>query len=660
VSTGRALRVTLAIAFASAGGCYSQDGTVLPVPGQSYHSSSIALSADESTVYVVNAESDSVSFVDVHARTLVREVLLEGSAPEQDPTTKRFDVAVGPRALALSPGTSRLYVTGQRNGHVYALDAGSGAILNDVDVCAEPVGVVTSPDGATVYVACAQDDQVVALSATSLSITATVAVDRRPWALAWSADRTQLYVTQLLGPGVTVLSVSPLSVATTWALPDGPRGAAPTVAHGPVRGIYDAVARPGTGETWVAHLMLGTDTPQPDLVFDNTVFPALSLFDTGGTPLARLTVSTQPGDHGVFGDIVSGPRAMAFSPDGSLAFVADADSEDVLVVDAARRVEATLVRPLPGHQPEGLVASSDGHVYVDEANTLDVAVLDVSTGGGALAVTVDGPAIARTAHDPMPPAMRLGQHVFYSANSDELPTTSDHWVACASCHVEGRSDAVTWRFLQGPRDTPSNAGGTMNTGFLMRTALHNQLQDYGQIIDSEQGGHFSRTVPLLEADLDALEQYVDYAIPYPAPPRTLNATEVAHGEELFATLGCPGCHAGKYFTDSGMGNPALDLSGPVVSSATPGGVLLHDVGTCVTGGAYPDTATADDDGDMRSPCAFDTPTLRGISETAPYLHDGSAAQLEDVFRLAPEMVGSAALAISQDDQQALIAYLRSL
>ncbi|HEY5242045.1 MAG TPA: di-heme oxidoredictase family protein [Polyangiaceae bacterium] len=660
MTSGFALRATLVVAFAAAGGCYSQGGTILPVPGFSTHSSSIALGADQGTAYVVNTESDSVSFVDVRGRTLVREVLLEGRAPQQDPATGRFDVAVGPRALALSPYTSRLYVTGQRNGHVYALDAASGAVVDDVDVCAEPVGMVVSPDGATVYVACAQDDTVVSLAAASLSIMATVAVDRRPWGLAWSADGTRLYVSHLLGPGVTVLSASPLAVASTWALTDGPRGDAPTVPHGTVRGIYDVLARPGSDEVWVAHLMLGTDTPQPALVFDDTVFPAVSLFDDGGDALARLSVSTEPGDGGAFGDVVSGPRAMAFSPDGALAFVADADSEDVLVIDARRRFEADLVLPLPGHQPEGLVVSSDGHVYVDEANTLDVAVLDVDTSGASAAVTVDGPPIVRTAQDPMPAAMRLGQHVFYSANSDELPTTTDHWIACASCHVEGRSDSVTWQFLQGPRDTPSNAGGTTGTGFLMRTALHHQIQDYAQIIDAEQGGHFPRGVPVVEADLDALEQYVDDAIPYPAPPRALDPTVASHGQELFTTLGCAGCHAGPYFTDSGMGNPTLDLAGPVVSSVTPGGVLLHDVGTCVTGGAFPDHATPDDDGDLRSACAFDTPTLRGVSETAPYLHDGSAATLEDVFRLAPGMVGPAASTLSPSEQAALIAYLESL
>jgi YVTN family beta-propeller protein len=657
VSVG--LRTTLALSLAVAGGC-SETGTILPVPGVATHSSSIALSADQSTVYVVNSESDSVSFVDVHGRTLVNEVFLEGRAPQVDPATGRYDAAVGPRALALAPAAGRLYVTGQRNGHVYALDAASGAVLADVDVCSEPVGVVVSPDETTVYVACSQDDTVVALSASSLAVTATVSVARRPWGLGWSATRDQLYVTQLLGPGITVLATAPLSVATTWALADGPAGDDSTIAHGAVRGIYDVASRNGTGEIWVAHLMLGIDTAQPALVFNNTVFPALSLFDGGGDPLARLTVSTEPGDHGVFGDVVSGPHAMAFSPDGSLVFVADADSEDVLVVDAAHRVESSLVRPLPGHQPEGLVASSDGHVYVDEANTLDVAVLEVDSSGASPVVSVDGAPIARAARDPMPAAMRLGQHIFYSANSDELPTTSDHWVACASCHVEGRSDAVTWQFLQGPRDTPSNAGGTKNTGFLMRTALHNQVQDYFEVINNEQGGHFSRSVPLLEADLDALEQYVDYAIPYPTPPRGLDPGQVAQGEQLFNTLGCDTCHAGKYFTDSGMGNPTLDLSGPVVSTVTPGGVLLHDVGTCVTTGANPDSALTDDDGDVRSPCVFDTPTLRGISESAPYLHDGSAATLEDVFRLAPGMVGPAAAQLAPNDLEALVTYLRSL
>lgn len=632
------------------GGCNSA-GTIVPLGGESDHSSSIAVSPDDATVYVVNADADSVSFIDTASRQLAREVLLAPTPPALD-SSGHYAPGVEPRALALGPAGRMLYVTGHRSGHVYAIDTASGAVVGDADACSEPVGVVVSRYGDTVYVACSQDDAILALDASTLATTAEVPCERKPWGLGWSADRTELYVTHLLGPGVSVVTPSPLGVSQVWTLADGvKRVDETTTPHGQVRGIYDVLQRPGSGERWVVEMMLGTDTPQPTLEFDSTAFPALSVLDDGGSELSRLTVSTNPGDGGAFGDVVSGPRSLGFSPDGSLAFLADTDSEDVLVVDAVRRVELALVRPLPGHQPEGIaVAHGGAQVYVDERNTSDVAVLTVVP-GDAPTVSVDGPPIARTAHDPMPADLRLGQHIFYSANSDELPVTADHWVSCATCHLEGRSDAVTWLFAQGPRDTPSNAGGMLETGFLFRTAARNRVQDYWQTIDVEQGGHFSTSVPLLAANLDALEHYVDRAIPYPATPRGLDAASIARGASLFASLGCPGCHSGPALTDSGSGNPALDLAGPVV---------LHDVGTCVTDGPYDDNAVPDEAGDPRSACAFDTPTLRGIADTAPYLHDGSAATLEDVFVLAPGMVGQAATQLAAADRDALVAYLRSL
>jgi cytochrome c peroxidase len=88
--------------------------------------------------------------------------------------------------------------------------------------------------------------------------------------------------------------------------------------------------------------------------------------------------------------------------------------------------------------------------------------------------------------------------------------------------------------------------------------------------------------------------------------------------------------------------------------------VLHDVGTCVTTGTSVDVATPDENGDPRSACAFDTPTLRGIADSAPYLHDGSAATLEDVFFQAPGMVGKAATELTTADVEAVVAYLKTL
>lgn len=358
-----------------------------------------------------------------------------------------------------------------------------------------------------------------------------------------------------------------------------------------------------------------------------------------------------PGIDGSFGDIVSGPHAIAFTGDGELALVVDTNSEDVLAVDARTGVEAALLRPLPGHLPEGIALSADErYAYIDERNTGDVAVVRVDRSGGGVVLAVDGAPISRlAAADPMPATLRYGQHLFYSANSDELPITRNHWVACATCHLEGRSDAVTWRFEQGPRDTPSNAGGMVGTGFLFRTADRTQVQDYWHTINIEQGGAFDPGVHGHE--LDAIAAYVNLGIPLPIPP-TIDPAVIAAGRAIFerADVGCASCHRGPRFTDSGAGNPMLDLAGPIV---------LHDVGTCVTTGAFVDVAHADVAGHPRAPCLFDTPSLSGIASSPPYLHDGSAPTIYDVLERTRGTMGDIR-GLTVDEETALAEYVRSL
>jgi cytochrome c peroxidase len=131
---------------------------------------------------------------------------------------------------------------------------------------------------------------------------------------------------------------------------------------------------------------------------------------------------------------------------------------------------------------------------------------------------------------------------------------------------------------------------------------------------------------------------------------------------LFEHIGCAGCHSGEARTDSGAGNPSLNLSGPPVSKPTSGGVLLHDVGTC-NSGPFPDVAHDDIGGNPRAACAFDTPALRGVWDTAPYFHDGSAGTLDDVVPVMLKAVASTGVGtpvLSEDDERELIEYLRSL
>jgi CxxC motif-containing protein (DUF1111 family) len=221
--------------------------------------------------------------------------------------------------------------------------------------------------------------------------------------------------------------------------------------------------------------------------------------------------------------------------------------------------------------------------------------------------------------------------------------------------MEGRSDAVTWRFAQGPRDTPTNAGGTINTGFLFRTADRTQVQDYWLTINTEQGGSFNPDDPEDVTLLNAIATYVNYGIPFPVPPTT-NPALVAKGLAIFTGIGCVTCHKGPRFTDSGSGNPQLDLSG------TTAPVLLHDVGTCSTTSVFPDVAHADIAGDPRDPCLYDTPSLNGLASTPPYMHDGTSPTIADaVHRMYPVVNDGAGVApLGAADEAALVEYLRSL
>ena len=651
--TSRAALLGIALAAAACHDAKPAGEPAVVMRGE--HSSSIAVSADGRAVYVVNADADSVSVIDAASRGLVAEILLAAAHPAPD-ARGAYTPAVMPRALAVSPDGATLYVTGQRAGALFAIDLATRQVRS-VAVGSEPVGVAVSPDGATVFVACTQDAVVVAVAAARLEVTARIAVPAMPWGLGWSPSDGALIVAHFFGGGVTAIDrdgpAGP-AVRASWALPDtAPRGDR-RLAHGQVRGVYDVAARPDSDELWLAHLLLGTDTAQPDLDFESTVFPAVSTIHAGragGHYQTTMSIDAEgiPGNDGAFGDVVSGPHAIAFTPDGSYALVVDANSEDVLAIDARTGVEAALLRPLSGHLPEGIALAPDGSVaYIDQRNTGDVAVVRVDRTSG-LALAVDGPPIPRLAADPMPEALRLGQHLFYSANSDEYPITQNHWVACASCHLEGRSDGVTWRFAQGPRDTPSNAGGVLDTGFLFRTATRTRLQDYWHTIDNEQGGAFD---PDAEAPLlDALAAYVNFAIPLPVPPTT-DPVLVARGREIFerAEVGCATCHHGPRFTDSGDGNAPLALAGEI---------RLHDVGTCITDGPWPDQPGEDVDGHPRAACALDTPSLSGVASSPPYLHDGRALTLHDVLERTRGTMGDTS-SLSPADETALVEYLRSL
>ncbi|APR84848.1 Surface antigen [Minicystis rosea] len=614
--------------------------------------STIAITKDDSTLWVVNQDADSVSVIDVKGRSLLAEIPL-GPAPAVDPATKRFDPAIAPRSLAIVD-EKKVYVAGQMSNRVYVIDAEKRAVLKSIEVPAAPSSIAAAPDGSAVYVVSHEAAQVTRIDPKSDTVVKSLGVTEHPWAVSVSADGGSLFVTHLLlEPGVSVIDTKGLTLRNKVAIADQPPGDDKRIANGVARGVYAAVPAPVSGEIWVPHLLLAIQTPQPDLNFESTVFPTISTLDPDGSVEARRLLfrpAALPAAEGSFFDVVSGPRAVAFTPSGKLALVADAQSEDVMIFNADTGFEIGLVRPLPSALLEGIVVDHAGkHAYVEGRNTHDVTVLSLDETSTTKPAVVDGKPIERLTFDPMPADLRLGQRLFYTANSSAFPITQNFWVACSSCHIEGGSDAVTWLFSAGPRDTPSNAGGPINTGFLLRQGLRNDLTQYDETDRIEQGGSYDAKNPAHLADLEALAAFVNYAIPFPPNPylaKDGKLTEAQAAGKVTFDKACANCHSGPYLTDSGDGNPTLDFSQKV---------LLHDVGTCVTTGDHRDQPQYDVQGNMHTACDFDTPTLRGIFATAPYFHDGSARTLRDVVdRL------SFSSSLSDGEKDDLVAYLQTL
>jgi DNA-binding beta-propeller fold protein YncE len=615
------LLATLLVTFASCGPRapqHTEDASTTRTHERFSHAGTIALSPDEQMLWIVRPDEDAIAKITVRTQRL--ELVRLGAEPTVD-ARGRYTPAHMPRSLARTEDGAIVAVASERSGEIALIRTSDGVIERRRRVCARPISVAIAEAQRALVVTCAADEVVLLLDRETLDERSRLAVLSLPWGLVVDAREGLAHVTHLHGPGVSTIRLGPrLELQSVRAVPEvAPRGHR-TLAHGKPRSLYDVAIDPETGALWVAHELHGDDTPQPELDFESTVFAAVTVIPRGRGAVETLSIDARiAGVDGAFGDVISGPRAIRFSRDGQRVFVVAQASEDVLVIDRKRRVEVGLLRPLVGHWPQGIALSSDGaRAWVDMRNTGTVTALLLRTDEeGRVSLSHAPQSLDARSTDPMPAELRLGQRVFFTANDTDVPVTTNRWMACASCHPEGTTNRITWRFEQGPRDTPSNAGGV--DGFLFRTAVRRDLREYWKTINVEQGGHFAPDDTVLAPYLDALAAFVSRAIPTPIAP-TVDAASAARGRAIFfrEDTRCAQCHNGPSLTDSGRGNPSLDLAGPV---------QLWDVGTCNPA----DRPHTDFVGHPRQPCMFDTPALRGLWDSPPYLHDGSAPTLRAVL-----------------------------
>src|SRR3954467_11817360 len=100
-------------------------------------SSTIALTSDDRALWVVNPDADSVTVIDPATRAVAAEIAL-GPTPSVD-GAGRFEPPIKPRALAILPNDSKVYVAGQTANAIFVVDAKTQAVVTSIPVGAAPV-----------------------------------------------------------------------------------------------------------------------------------------------------------------------------------------------------------------------------------------------------------------------------------------------------------------------------------------------------------------------------------------------------------------------------------------------------------------------------------------------------------------------------------------
>ena len=578
-----------------------------PNLGPRLESRAMALTPDGRTLLVVNPDSNSVSLVDLETHAVRAEV----------------PVDIDPRCVAIDPEGALAYVSNRGSNSVSIVDLDAGINTGSIDVGVRPYGILVSPDGARLYIAEQGSDALRILDLATRRTVARVPTDDRPSGLALSPTGHLLYVTHLLSPSVTVFEgvdgpVEDLLTRHISLWPDSNL-------------LQSLVLSPDGSTMFVPHTR--SNSGNTALTFDTTVFPLVSLIDRAEE---THTVGSQF-DLGTLDPPGVGlPFDAAVTRDGRELWVVNAASNDVSVLDLENRQLAAHIEV--GDNPRAIVLSPDGALaYVN--NTLAGTVSVIDTGSYEVVDAIDVTDI------PLPPVLLTGKRLFHSSDDPRLGKAQ--WISCNTCHFEGEHDGVTWTFgFAGPRNTTSLLG-MIETYPLRWSGEWDESADSEFAVRRENFG-----AGLIEGDmncllfppdcvdqapnqgrsydLDALAAFID-SLRVPLSPDHVLGQPLTdaewRGQEIFhrGDVGCAVCHPAPLYTD----------------------LKMHDVGT----------ATPNE----RIGPAFDTPSLRGLYDSAPYFHDGSAATLRDTVTFAsPNSEHDVRGILTDEEIDDLIAFLLAL
>jgi len=506
------------------------------------------------------------------------------------------------------------YVADRTADRVVRVRAGETLKIVDTAAVREPHGLALSPDGKTLYVTSVADHELVALDTATMHPRWRVALAAEPRGVAVAASGKQAMVGFLssgaiasveLGtnPNVSYISLDPAQrsgsdpftgellgpeVIPNLDVPMGPSSGARSAADNQDIGLRFA-------RNTYALAYVGDDIAIAPHQLSTPHLPSdggedIGTYGGGGgftAPITHRVAMIDAEDSfatkTAFAEIgVHQPRALAYDAARDTLYLAGYGNDQLLAIADVSQgtIHLSWMMTLPDDAgacaPDGLAVAGDQlFVHCELSRNLVRLSLASVAALGSPAANV-GPQLGPSTRSP---AAQRGAELFRRGQDPSLSVGG--FMACGSCHAEGRTDGLSWRIEGHNLQTPLLAGRLVGTHPFKWDGKDGDLPTSLSNTVGRLGG--SGVTPEQVADLQAFLE----SLPQPVPPSVTDAASIARGQALFesAETACSACHDGPQFADG----------------------VQHDFATNIG--------------------KVDTPSLIGLAHSAPYYHDGSARSL---------------------------------
>lgn len=585
----------------------------------------LVLSPDNKELWVACEQSGTVAVVNTATRA----------------KTLEFKVGGQPTEIAFTPDGRRAFVSNRLDDSVSVVDTATHRVTATLEVGDEPHGVLVDRAGKYLYVLNTSIDNVSVIDLATLQEVKRLSASRSPWDLALSPDGKTILVTNVLSAytGDRNPSLSELTVI------DAEQAVVKDRVNVPGANLLQGIAWHPSGEYAVfTQLRSKNLVPMTRINHGWTITNGLGVYWAADGTVDQVLLDQ---NDLCFPD----PTDVVITPDGKRALVTSSSSDRVAVVDlekltallkAATPQEREHV--IPNHTgkpaeyvvayipvnttPRGLACSADGTTaYVASKLDDSVTIIDLRQLAAVARVDLGGPTEV-TKH-------RHGERLFHSAN-----IAFRRQFSCSTCHPDGHIDNLAYsiedsgvgmnpvdnRTLRGIADTAPFKWSGVNPSLKRQCGARLAV-------------FITRIQPFSPAQLEDLH---DYLCSIPRPPNRYRAlgqdlTEAQRrGQAIFERARrndgsvippegrCSTCHPAPLYTDG----------------------RLHDVGT-----RFP----------LDRDAKFDPPHLMNIYDSAPYLHNGIARTLEEIWTVYnPDDRHGVTNDMTKDQLNDLVEYLKTL